>query len=113
MKKNSNQHSNSLRWLYPGSPSLLATRYSVRSVDRKSWQDGGLSIALTENGATALPLVADHTTHGDCLEINVSITSTGDGCRGKCVWWEVVPRIEDGLVVGRMRNRRRMRLCGL
>jgi hypothetical protein len=26
-----------------------------------------------ENGATALPLVADNTTHGDCLEYSVSI----------------------------------------
>jgi hypothetical protein len=26
------------------------------------------AIALTENGATALPLVADNATHGDCLK---------------------------------------------
>lgn len=29
---------------------------------------GWFAVALTENGATALPLVADDTTHGDCLD---------------------------------------------
>jgi hypothetical protein len=29
-------------------------------------------VALTENGSTTLPLVADHTTHGVCLYSNKS-----------------------------------------
>lgn len=36
--------------------------------NRAFWMGNLDAIALTENGATALPLVADNATHGDCLK---------------------------------------------
>jgi hypothetical protein len=57
---------------------LLAAR--VRSLKISCWD--GFSIALTENGATALPLVADDTTHGDCLLIPVLVL------KDRSVVWE-------------------------
>ena len=39
----------------------------------------GVSVGLTENGTTALPLVADDATHGDCLERESISIVVGDG----------------------------------
>lgn len=45
---------------------LVAVVYRADENDR-AWMGNFVAIALTENGATALPLVADNATHGDCL----------------------------------------------
>ena len=57
----------------------------------------GIAVALTENGSTTLPLIADHTTHGDCLNKKRRLIQTRvDRRRGGVEATKSVPRIGGG-----------------
>ena len=72
------------------------------------------AVALTENGSTTLPLVADHATHGDFLDrdLEVSIQEERPLRPGVGVYQVLVPQIEDGLVGLVVRIRRRKGCVG-
>lgn len=51
---------------FPNCP--LGFLLAARGAQPRNFVLEWFAVALTENGATALPLVADDTTHGDCLD---------------------------------------------
>lgn len=73
-----------------------------------------IAVALTENGSTTLPLIADHTTHGDFLYVETFISIQRKDRRRPLVgvYQLLVPQIEDGLVGLVLRIRRRTDCVG-